>query len=941
MLRHSLSEGDLKNIRSEIDLLKRLNHKQIVKYIDFVETENHLNIILEYIESGSLSHLIKYHGTLEENLASYYTRQVLLGLRYLHEQGIVHRDIKGANILLTKEGIVKLADFGLAIKLNEETQNHTSVGTPYWMAPEMMDGEGNRTSACDIWSVGCTVIELLTGNPPYHDLEQYPAMFRIYEDDHPPIPAGLSEEAESFLLTCFEKNPENRIKAPALLKHAWILKYTQKMEDALVASLHENLTKKSSFLSTSKLRESFQGGNDNMGALEGPDLHFQSQLLASNCLKQQDQMPPRIQHSASMIKRKSRAEQLIETNLKSRPYSPRALQHDLSQARYYQTENNLNIYDFKGVQSSELLLEVEDLKVNSKGEQVGSEDDDYMLESAHIQNKTDLKIQNEISELFSRLNYFLIEEKFMESKEILSVVSSLCMVLKKYPQVRQEIFEKQDLHIIIEVLEEFINNDRIVLACLEFFNNIVERDEQLVVQACKLGLIDVFSRFLQGSNHASIKVEAAYFLGNVVSLSKRTKELFINCGGLQSFNSIFDITQIDHTELIILGIECLVVLLDDSHLEVFHILEMTKEYLIEKLLCVIDHYSKVGDQQSELLVIKSLDCFLILSEIDNLRLRRRLSEKKVVEVLQFFLRRYEENIQLLRKLVRIFRNICTEPITQRRLEVQGLIPLLIRMIFVHFKKDNEVNLDILEDMLTTLHLMIKLSFERQEQVQVCGGVELLVRLANCRHIELAETALSVLCCLLKGADKKSAELTKSMQKAATLETFTKYMDEGRSLPRIFDALHDWYLAKPSLIIKTLGSDPLLSIFLRELASSSPPEFQKVVRILKHFLNDSPELCAAFISKKEFFEELGSRLESAEHDGDNGQVLQKDILEIVYNACKVTRDYKRLLEDFNIYKSVLNILHASRNNEKVILEEISTRLIGLYAQEPEPVRRYQN
>lgn len=119
-----------------------------------------------------------------------YMSQVLHGLLYLHEQGVIHRDIKGANILTTKQGLVKLADFGVATRT---TTFHESsvVGTPYWMAPEVIELSG-ATTASDIWSLGCTVIELLDGKPPYHKLQPMHALFRIVNDDHPPLPEGAS-----------------------------------------------------------------------------------------------------------------------------------------------------------------------------------------------------------------------------------------------------------------------------------------------------------------------------------------------------------------------------------------------------------------------------------------------------------------------------------------------------------------------------------------------------------------------------------------------------------------------------------------------------------------------------------------------------------------------------------------------------------------------------
>lgn len=164
--------------------------------------------------------------------------QVLHGLLYLHEQGVIHRDIKGANILTTKEGLVKLADFGVATKANGLHESSV-VGTPYWMAPEVIELSG-ATTASDIWSLGCTVIELLDGKPPYHKLQPMPALFRIVNDDHPPLPESASpvsiakheirfqdltkpQAVQDFLLQCFQKDPNLRVSAKKLLKHPWIV----------------------------------------------------------------------------------------------------------------------------------------------------------------------------------------------------------------------------------------------------------------------------------------------------------------------------------------------------------------------------------------------------------------------------------------------------------------------------------------------------------------------------------------------------------------------------------------------------------------------------------------------------------------------------------------------------------------------------------------------
>ncbi|PTB68496.1 hypothetical protein BBK36DRAFT_1113720 [Trichoderma citrinoviride] len=196
--------------KSELRMIERSNHSPA-------------NII-RYCENGSLHSICREYGKFPENLVGVYMTQVLQGLQYLHDQGVIHRDIKGANILTTKDGTVKLADFGVSTSTLAGGQDKEAqvVGTPYWMAPEIIQLSG-ASSASDIWSVGCTVIELLQGRPPYHNLAAMPALFAIVNDDHPPLPEGISAAARDFLMQCFQKDPNLRVSARKLLRHAWIV----------------------------------------------------------------------------------------------------------------------------------------------------------------------------------------------------------------------------------------------------------------------------------------------------------------------------------------------------------------------------------------------------------------------------------------------------------------------------------------------------------------------------------------------------------------------------------------------------------------------------------------------------------------------------------------------------------------------------------------------
>ncbi|PCH40431.1 kinase-like protein [Wolfiporia cocos MD-104 SS10] len=225
----NIPKSEIGQIMSEIDLLKNLNHPNIVKYKSFEKTPEYLYIILEFCENGSLHNICKRFGKFPETLVGVYISQVLEGLVYLHDQGVIHRDIKGANILTNKDGCVKLADFGVASRTTAgAVRDDDVVGSPYWMAPEVIEQSG-ATTASDIWSVGCTVIELLEGKPPYHFLDPMPALFRIVQDDCPPIPEGASPIVKDFLYHCFQKDCNLRISAKKLLRHPWMVAARKQM----------------------------------------------------------------------------------------------------------------------------------------------------------------------------------------------------------------------------------------------------------------------------------------------------------------------------------------------------------------------------------------------------------------------------------------------------------------------------------------------------------------------------------------------------------------------------------------------------------------------------------------------------------------------------------------------------------------------------------------
>ena len=215
----------LSSIEGEIEILSKLNHKNIVKYYDSSQSKNHLKIFFEYCECGSIAKMLSNYKSFNEKIIRKYTKEMLEGLEYLHAHSIIHRDIKGANILVDRNGICKLSDFGGAKIIKEDFEKTSTMrGTPNWMAPEVIKYNEN-TRFSDIWSVGCTVIEMINGEPPFSNIKNpFKVLFHIINCKEPPqIPKNCSFNLQHFIYSCLKINPWERLNVCQLLTHPFII----------------------------------------------------------------------------------------------------------------------------------------------------------------------------------------------------------------------------------------------------------------------------------------------------------------------------------------------------------------------------------------------------------------------------------------------------------------------------------------------------------------------------------------------------------------------------------------------------------------------------------------------------------------------------------------------------------------------------------------------
>ncbi|KAK0050009.1 GTPase IMAP family member, partial [Biomphalaria pfeifferi] len=211
---------------NEVQILRKIQHERIVQYLGCQENKESLSIFLEYMPGGSLLNHMQQFGPLTEAVAGNCTKQILEGLVFLHKNNIVHRDIKAANILRDTVGNIKLTDFGVSrqlLSISCASGLNTTIGSPYWMAPEVIKEAGYGQNA-DLWSVGCTVVEMLTTKPPFYHLEPCAAIYKIVTCKYPDyeLPAGTSDIVKNFLNTAFQLNSSKRKSASELLHHSFI-----------------------------------------------------------------------------------------------------------------------------------------------------------------------------------------------------------------------------------------------------------------------------------------------------------------------------------------------------------------------------------------------------------------------------------------------------------------------------------------------------------------------------------------------------------------------------------------------------------------------------------------------------------------------------------------------------------------------------------------------
>ncbi|KAF3907335.1 hypothetical protein ABW20_dc0103627 [Dactylellina cionopaga] len=967
-----LPHSELGAIMREIDLLKNLNHTHIVQYHGFLKSADSLYIILEFCENGSLHSICKNFGKFPEHLVGRYTGQVLDGLFYLHEQGVIHRDIKGANILTTKEGHIKLADFGVATRANDATV----VGTPYWMAPEVIELVG-ATTASDIWSVGCTVIELLTGDPPYYDLSPMQALFRIVSDDHPTLPDGASAAVRDFLMQCFQKDPNLRVSARKLLRHPWIAKTrpvskepnTKYVDDVRSVQQWNEALKMPLDMHNSRSKAVFphQRSGKPKPRPNAPASSFS------------ESYPPGSKSSfLSSFTDKlgdgdyADGEDTFENLISDIPNGSRQEQ------AFSSVEGKKQLDEFRRSYSSEISIFTHDVS-DTRVTKLRSRDDsslDELKVAAKIHQYTEPEEEDDFSDIFwahetlgatknegnakksrllltpkcadpsiSLLDEYEDDDPFSELEEGLTELdldaniardqhARLCTEVSGYIESLKSqhtgifledttakllgiLLDSPDTkiaviasHGLLPILEvlESGRNREVNITLLRVINALTFNDIELLENLCFVGGIPTITKFATKQHHKEIRLEAAIFIRQICHMSRLTLQMFVSCGGLNVLVELIEDDYSTHKELVLTGIEGVV--------DVFKLQGSTPKNDFCRIL-------------SRHMVLRPLS--LVLSQICREKEDRYESYcDKIVNL--FFLFSQAEN--------QVKEAIADRMTLKRILKDLYDLPLLCQITLLKFVKNlsmlsttldmlqNANAIEVLTEMLSEnahkpqfkelsnqiLSIMFNLcrhSKSRQEEAAVNGIVPILQKIVQTDR-PLKEFALPILCDMAH-----SGRLgRKYLWQNNGLEFFVSLLSEPYWQVASLEAILVWLHEEPAQIEDKLLQPNASHALITCFTGSKTNTFENILEPFQKLCRLSGPIARA-MGHPEFFERTLQKLTHPK------AVVRLSLLRIIRSICDANGDQEDLLSRSGLFPM---ILWLAENDGAILVRNIASEFV---------------
>ncbi|KAH0795923.1 STE/STE11/CDC15 protein kinase [Histomonas meleagridis] len=579
------AKGNLASVQSEIDLMSGLKNEHIVQYICSHKTKDFLYIVMEFAEGGSLQHIQKKFANFDEHLAATYIYQVLIGLKYLHSQSIIHRDIKAANILLSNN-IAKLSDFGISVNISDPNQqaDMNCQLSAYWSAPEAINMEP-ITEKSDIWSLGITAIEMFTGAPPYFDLAPIPAMFKIVQNQETPLPDNISPEFKEFLQGCLTRNVTFRKSIDELLESKWIRKHINIMYES------PGIPRKQSIKISSK----------NLSSVLGDDKANELKMFQEDSSDMDDDflssaqplitLPPQKKQSLSLadFAEDDSDDFEIPNNINSldTPFIPQITNNNMKQADFAKLDDEESLIDDSQQPQADLDEFAEDdsdgfdsdpfldplpssqsnLKpilnarepvsniiqkfeavslhnpnrpgeVNFESAMHALDDifaDDNTEQQKEIERQTNL-VKNTIQEMHLILQTYEEDGNEEQLKQSCELVKNN---FKNEPYVKNQLAQYHGVLPMVEMIQT--NNQKLLELTLPFISTAVKDQTDIQTSLCLLGVLPYLFNYVISPDFSEfIQLKSLKILHSICISQKKPVQMFISAGGLTKLTSIFE-----------------------------------------------------------------------------------------------------------------------------------------------------------------------------------------------------------------------------------------------------------------------------------------------------------------------------------------------------------------------------------------------------------------
>ena len=896
---YSISNENISSIEGEINLLKNLDHPNIVKYMECIRTKSHINLILEYVENGSLHQMIKQSGKMGEHLVLIFVKQILEGLAYLHNQGIIHRDIKGANLLLTKNGVVKLADFGYSI-LNDKNKVNSIVGTACFMAPEVIEQKGNISPKCDIWSLGCTIIQLLTTRPPYYEFEPMAAMFRIVTDDCPPIPGGISNYLKDFLLKCFTKEPSKRPNAKELLNHPWI------------TTPNKKLVKK--FINENK------NGVIPINLINEWKKNYRNILNSGNSSQNNRTVSQNITEDLTQ-----KANSIInESNLKQKEECKYA---EIDEKGKLENEMEILLESFQ-LKEENLFNKKQNLEesINLEGEKVNNED---VLNSEKIDNITDI-IQNLIILDNNKIvsNDSLNDEKIyynnrlIDKKEyFLDIIKSMGKFLKDKNNIK-EFINTFEISQFVYLFSSKYMTSKSLLFLLKYLNIILREKSEYIKDILVNQVIFHLSRYIFIFKDMDIKIQICFFI-HFCLMSKPIIELFLSSGGIFLLNSFLNSEFLKENEIIILlALDYLLYIFFQYGNEIS--LQLINNKILARLnLLLIDlqNFQDVRENNKNFLIYEKIFSIIIklTSSINKNYLFLICNDKLVITLSKIL-----NNIDLSRisSIILIFDNLMANSNNLNILENIGYIDILLKLlnkfIFSSEMSDNERRMKIIIKVLNQINQIIKLSKSRSEIFVLADGVDIICSIANkIKSNECIYQIIYILSEIINGTNFTRNKLKKSK----ALELIVKLLIEKKDfkiIKELTQIILNWIGEDKHFIEKFIIKEDKFHALFQNLGNVLNNNENDYFQILNEFFKASDAISQKFFKDNNLIKGIMKIIETS-LDKNDIHFMNK-VMDFFLILIKFKKNEISFLDKINFKKCIEKIKSVSKENHLIIIEE---------------------